>query len=231
MRQNPEIRTIGHELCAHQTLVKFSVSALGVGGQSGFGGDLRGWSQKRQFVPRDGDRRAARGLDRAQLGGQDTAVGTVIIGKRRDGHPVRKNPFEKQRGAGVLAQITGADRQLCVADAVAAKACEYVQRTAGLSARDPAKTGHALQRLEVKRRCPPGPERRQAAAKRRRAEAQNQRAARRQCAGLMNVPLRKSDIALTSSSRVFMTIGPCQAIGSWIGAPEISRNRTPASPD
>jgi hypothetical protein len=29
---------------------------------------------------------------------------------------------------------------------------------------------------------------------------------------------------------VFITIGPCQATGSSIGAPEISRNRTPSGP-
>jgi len=51
-----------------------------------------------------------------------------------------------------------------------------------------------------------------------------------QCAGLMNVPLFRSFMAWRSSAWVFITMGPCQATGSAIGAPEISRNRTPSGP-
>src|SRR6476661_10292520 len=38
---------------------------------------------------------------------------------------------------------------------------------------------------------------------------------------LMNVPARSSLTACSSSSRVFITIGPYHATGSWIGFPEI----------
>ena len=51
-----------------------------------------------------------------------------------------------------------------------------------------------------------------------------------QCTGRINVPLRSSAIAWRSSAWVFITIGPCQATGSSIGAPEISKNRTPLGP-
>ena len=51
-----------------------------------------------------------------------------------------------------------------------------------------------------------------------------------QCTGRINVPLRSSAIAWRSSAWVFITIGPCQATGSSIGAPEISKNRTPCGP-
>ncbi len=51
-----------------------------------------------------------------------------------------------------------------------------------------------------------------------------------QWAGRMKVPLRRSFIACCNSAWVFMTIGPCQATGSSIGAPEISRKRMPCGP-
>ena len=45
---------------------------------------------------------------------------------------------------------------------------------------------------------------------------------------LINVPFSKSSNASLSSSRVFMTIGPYQAIGSPIGLPDTRRKRRPA---
>ena len=59
-------------------------------------------------------------------------------------------------------------------------------------------------------------------------EGDEARPAARQCAGLMKVPLRNSAMACRISACVFITMGPCQATGSWIGAPEISRKRTPS---
>jgi hypothetical protein len=47
---------------------------------------------------------------------------------------------------------------------------------------------------------------------------------------LMKVPSRSSWAATRSSSRVFMTIGPCQATGSPMGRPETRMNRTPSRP-
>ena len=46
----------------------------------------------------------------------------------------------------------------------------------------------------------------------------------------MNVPLRSSETACCNSACVFMTIGPYQATGSWIGLPDTSRKRMPLSP-
>ena len=47
---------------------------------------------------------------------------------------------------------------------------------------------------------------------------------------LMNAPVRRSVSAWRIWSCVFITIGPCQAIGSRKGRPETSRKRTPSSP-
>ena len=57
--------------------------------------------------------------------------------------------------------------------------------------------------------------------------------ASRRCRGppyLMNEPSRKSVSAWRISACVFITIGPCQAIGSRKGRPETSRKRIPSSP-
>ena len=46
----------------------------------------------------------------------------------------------------------------------------------------------------------------------------------------MNSPRSSSRIAVCSSARVFMTIGPYQATGSWSGRPVTRRKRNPCSP-